>query len=885
LTFFYKKRKTLDPKKASFIVIFVIAEYLLKNSALITCMMTMSAKLKKLLVISTVTALLLSLAFTNLKIAFSNYDGGKIDLFTQKEPYSGKGSNMPSDAFGPEEIVILYALVTYNEIPVQGSMVAFYVTTPSNKSFGLSAETDLNGIATVNFTILMPPINISESEVFGKWLAQANVLIDADVFQDALSFKVDYIVKLLSVRTIDENLIYKTKFGIGGDVGVEISLRSIAMVVKSAMIAIAVKDELAFVVNFSKISDFRVQANEKLVLMFCKLSLPKYAHVGNATVHVSALTAPADAGGVPYCPGVTTGFYILPDGPIKVTFHDVAVVDVTPSAKSVEVGQSVNVSALVQNEGTVTETFAVSAYYDNILIETIPVTLAAYSHANLNFTFETSTISPENYTITVSIPYLMNEADLSDNFYVDGVIEVRPKLPAIVHNIAIVGVTLSNSSLYIGELLQINVTVVNKGTETETFNVGAYYDSSLIGTLQVTALTPNTHAILVFEWDTSSLNEGFYQISASAPLPSDIDVSDNTFIDGIVQLKTKPSIMFHDVAVLNVIPSSISAYKGETITLYVVVKNEGTYVESFNVTAFYNSSVIKTLFVDSLESEAERSLVFYWNTENVPEGNYTPSALASVVPDEENVENNLYVDGIVEVKFPPLTYLLNITSSPILNVNFTINGTPAKTPYSATHMEGVHTVDFPHEWIDSDTGRLYIFSRWEDNSTNRTRIIDLVSDMMLTAYYEEAVSTYTLSITSDPILGVDFTIDGVGQTTPYSALLEEKSYTIVMPSSVTDSETGRVYNFREWEDGSTNLTRIVLLDRDTNLTAYYEAAITGWFVPDWFYWFLPLSLVLIIALLIILFYRRRRKKEEDAFYSGWTAWYYCYDLRSKIPKT
>jgi hypothetical protein len=848
-------------------------------------MMTMSAKLKKLLVISAIIALLLSLAFTNLKIAFSNYDGGKIDLFTQKEPYSGKGSNMPSDAFGPEEVVILYALVTYNEIPVQGSMVAFYVTTPNNASFGLSAETDLNGIATVNFTILMPPIDISESEVFGTWLAQANVLIDADVFQDALSFKVDYIVKLLSVRTIDENLVYKPKFGIGGDVGVEISLRNIAMVVKSAMIAITVQDELAFVVNFSKINDFRVQTNEKLVLLFCKLSLPKYAHVGNATVHVSALTAPANEGGVPYCPGVTTGFYILPDGPIKVTFHDVAVVEVTPSAKSVEVGQSVNVSALVQNEGTVTETFAVSAYYDNILIETIPVTLAAYSHANLNFTFETSTVNPGNYTITASIPYLMNEADLSDNLYVDGVIEVRPKLPVIVHNIAIVDVKLSNSSLYIGELLQINVTVVNKGTETETFSVGAYYGSSLIGTLQVTALAPNINAILVFEWNTSSLNEGFYQISASAPLPSDIDVSDNTFIDGIVQLKTKPSILFHDVAVLSAVPSSISAYKGEIITLYVDVKNEGTYVESFNVTAFYNSNLIETLFVDGLESTAERSLVFYWDTENVLEGNYTLSALASVVPDEENVENNLYVDGVVEVKPLPLTYLLNITSSPISNVNFTINGTPARTPYSATHIEGVYTIDFPHEWTDFDTGRLYIFSHWEDNSTNRTRIIYLVSDMILTAYYEEAVSTYTLSITSDPILGVHFTIDGVEQTTPYSALLEEKSYTIVMPSSVTDSETGRVYNFREWEDGSTNLTRIVLLDRDTNLTAYYEAAITGWFVPDWFYWFLPLSLVLIIALLIILFYRRRRKKEEDAFYSGWTAWYYCYDLRSKLLKT
>jgi hypothetical protein len=154
----------------------------------------------------------------------------------------------------------------------------------------------------------------------------------------------------------------------------------------------------------------------------------------------------------------------------------------------------------------------------------------------------------------------------------------------------------------------------------------------------------------------------------------------------------------------------------------------------------------------------------------------------------------------------------------------------------------------------------------------------------LTAYFEAAVLTHTLSITSYPILGVNFTIDGVNQATPYSAVLEEKSYTIVMPSSVTDPDTGKVYNFRGWEDGSTGLTRTVLLDRDTSLIAYYKEAIAGWFVPVWFYWSLLALLALIILLLIIWFYRRRRKKAEEAFYSGWTAWYYCCDLRSKIPK-
>jgi len=96
------------------------------------CMITMNAKLKKLLVMPAITAILLSLAFANMKIAFSNYTGGKIDLFTQKEPYSGKGPNMPSDAFGLGEEVQIYALATYNEYPVQSLLVAFQILSPQN---------------------------------------------------------------------------------------------------------------------------------------------------------------------------------------------------------------------------------------------------------------------------------------------------------------------------------------------------------------------------------------------------------------------------------------------------------------------------------------------------------------------------------------------------------------------------------------------------------------------------------------------------------------------------------------------------------------------------------------------------------------------------------
>jgi hypothetical protein len=90
-------------------------------------------------------------------------------------------------------------------------------------------------------------------------------------------------------------------------------------------------------------------------------------------------------------------------------------------------------------------------------------------------------------------------------------------------------------------MVQINVTVVNTGTEVVAFNVSTYYNSSfLIATIPVSTLEPTSQVTLTFTWNTASVTEGYYKISASAPLPGDPTPLDNTLVDGFVQVKTKP---------------------------------------------------------------------------------------------------------------------------------------------------------------------------------------------------------------------------------------------------------------------------------------------------------------------------------------------------------
>jgi len=120
--------------------------------------------------------------------------------------------------------------------------------------------------------------------------------------------------------------------------------------------------------------------------------------------------------------------------------------------------------------------------------------------------------------------------------------------------------------------------------------------------------------------------------------------------DGMFNLRSA-STQEHDVAVLTVEPSSAKAYTGETVNITVVVKNEGTFVEDFNVTAYYNDTIVGLQNVTDLEPTANTTLIFSWNTIGAETYiNYTIKAEVSSVSGESDLADNSFTDGKVLVK-------------------------------------------------------------------------------------------------------------------------------------------------------------------------------------------------------------------------------------------
>jgi len=114
-----------------------------------------------------------------------------------------------------------------------------------------------------------------------------------------------------------------------------------------------------------------------------------------------------------------------------------------------------------------------------------------------------------------------------------------------------------------------------------------------------------------------------------------------------------PWSILHDVAVISVTTSDSEAYQGEIVGITVVVRNEGTVDETFDVTAKYLNRVIETKTVTNLARCETTTLVFNWNTTDAPMGfDYEIKAEASILLGETDKKDNTLNDGTVNVKIP-----------------------------------------------------------------------------------------------------------------------------------------------------------------------------------------------------------------------------------------
>jgi hypothetical protein len=114
-------------------------------------------------------------------------------------------------------------------------------------------------------------------------------------------------------------------------------------------------------------------------------------------------------------------------------------------------------------------------------------------------------------------------------------------------DVAIIDVKPFVNKAYVGETVDINVTVKNMGTASDAFNVTAFYGNMTanytIATILTPTIAPSENTTLTFSWNTTGVKPcQNYTIKANCTLVGDPTPDDNEFVDGKVKIN-----MFADI--------------------------------------------------------------------------------------------------------------------------------------------------------------------------------------------------------------------------------------------------------------------------------------------------------------------------------------------------
>ena len=110
----------------------------------------------------------------------------------------------------------------------------------------------------------------------------------------------------------------------------------------------------------------------------------------------------------------------------------------------------------------------------------------------------------------------------------------------VVHDIAVVSATV-RSAATVGNIVSINATVANYGSVSETFELRAHANTSLVAKLSVPTLDPSAIHAAQLKWNTTGFSPGRYTVLvAVAPVQGELDLLDNSREAGKILLTQAP---------------------------------------------------------------------------------------------------------------------------------------------------------------------------------------------------------------------------------------------------------------------------------------------------------------------------------------------------------
>ncbi len=426
-------------------------------------------------------------------------------------------------------------------------------------------------------------------------------------------------------------------------------------------------------------------------------------------------------------------------------------------------------------------------------------TLSSGANATLTLRISVTPTSPDLININHKEDIVTSGIDSLSNSTVSDTGDTSIEVIAIMRDIAAISQVPSSMIVTKGETVAIYVVVKNLGNVSETFDVACYYDSNLIGVARVYNLLEGDQATIPFAWDTTTIPPGMYSITAEAD--SSFEISESNEENNLCTTPSTIEIIVHDVAIISQNPSPTTVTQGEIVVIEVVVKNEGTVPETFNVSCYYNETFLEIKTVTNLIPNATLSVDFIWNTTGISAGIYFINAQAIPVLDEQETDNNACL-STTTVTIASQQYYLTVSS-----------------PYGATGGEGLYdsgstiyaTLNTGLIEYGNGTRRLFVYWSGDASGTNYAQ-----SDPILIDGPKHAIAIWKtqhfLTVNVDP---------------PGIATISGEGWYDATTNVPLTAPTVTNYNFLNWEtDGIPHGAGVVTVSVGMNAPhtsiAYYE---------------------------------------------------------------
>lgn len=349
---------------------------------------------------------------------------------------------------------------------------------------------------------------------------------------------------------------------------------------------------------------------------------------------------------------------------VRPPFHDVSVLEISPSKLNATRGETLEVTVSLTNQGEYqSENVTVTLWYsNNTTPQPINMTYLIVEKGeikNVTFYWDTTGFSGGYYIIGAYANITHDDFPDNNNKTNDEVLILIP-----FHDLQIAEVTPARPKAFLGRQMPIYVLFENIGNYSmESFRAYAYYNETLFDWEIIPSLNPGEYQIWEAIWDPPSI--GNFSIKIYAEITDDNPLNNNQTITIEV---IEP---IHDIAInwAEPVPYVDQAARGKQISITVEIENQGAYDEVFtlnlyaNMTSIANITLIGTQDVQLNYLASPLNVTFTWNTTAFIPEIYQIFVNITSLPQDQDISDNYYANGIIEIL--PGVHDIAITSPPM----------------------------------------------------------------------------------------------------------------------------------------------------------------------------------------------------------------------------